>query len=46
LNRLRTPLILALVLILADQALKIAIKTQFALGDAVKLTPWFHLHFT
>ena len=45
-NRLRNPLILALVLILSDQALKIAIKTQFALGDAVKLTSWFHLHFT
>lgn len=45
-NRLRNPLILALVLIVADQALKIAIKTQFALGDAVELTSWFHLHFT
>ncbi len=37
---------LALALILADQALKIFIKTQFALGDSVALTPWFQLHFT
>ena len=37
---------LALVLIAADQALKIAIKTQFALGDSVELLPWFQLHFT
>jgi len=46
LNRLRKPLMLALVLIAADQALKIAIKTQFALGDSVELLPWFQLHFT
>ncbi len=43
---LRKPFILALALILADQALKIAIKTQFALGDSIEILPWFHLHFT
>lgn len=45
-SRLRNPIFLATVLILADQALKIAIKTQFALGDSVEIMPWFHLHFT
>ncbi len=45
-SRLRNPLILSTVLILADQALKIFIKTHFALGDSVELTPWFQLHFT
>ncbi len=33
-------------LLLADQALKIYIKTTFAFGESVELLPWFHLHFT
>lgn len=33
-------------LLLADQALKIYIKTHFAFGESVEVLPWFHLHFT
>lgn len=36
--------IVALVVI-ADQALKIWVKTHFAWGEDVEITPWWHLKF-
>ena len=42
----RGPLALIGLLLLADQALKLWIKTHFAFGESVELLPWFHLHFT
>lgn len=42
----RGPLALIGLLLLADQALKIYIKTHFAFGESVEILPWFHLHFT
>lgn len=45
-SALKKPLILAGVLILLDQILKVWIKTTFRLGESFELTPWFQLHFT
>jgi len=36
--------IIALIII-ADQSLKIFIKTNYHFGEANKILPWFHLHF-
>jgi signal peptidase II len=42
----RNALLLVLLIIIADQAIKIYIKTHFCNGDDVKLMgDWFHLHF-
>ncbi len=42
----RGPLWLALCVVLADQAIKIYIKTAFYFGESREIFPWFHLHFT
>lgn len=34
-----------MLVILADQALKIWVKTSFYLGEDLEITPWFHLKF-
>lgn len=38
-------LIIILLIIVADQALKVWIKTTFYLGEDLEITSWFHLHF-
>lgn len=38
-------LIIILLVIVADQALKVWIKTTFYLGEDLEITSWFHLHF-
>jgi len=44
--RFRNAIILILLIIVADQALKIFIKTNFCVGDEVKIAGgWFRLHF-
>ena len=37
--------ILAVVLLIADQALKIWVKTSMCLDETIEILPWFHLHF-
>ena len=42
----RNALLIVLLIIVADQALKIYIKTHFANGDEVRIIgSWFRLHF-
>ncbi|NDC41241.1 MAG: lipoprotein signal peptidase, partial [Chitinophagia bacterium] len=42
----RSALLLVLLIIIADQAIKIYVKTHFCNGDDVKMIgSWFHLHF-
>jgi len=43
---LRRPLLIVFLVLLADQALKIWIKTHFEMGEEIKITDWFILHFT
>ena len=43
---LKKPLLLALLLVLVDQAIKIWIKSTYHLGESHEITSWFHLHFT
>ncbi len=43
--RLRNTIILATVLVLLDQILKIWIKTNLCLDQSIEIFPWFHLHF-
>ena len=43
---LKKPLLFAALFIFLDQALKIWIKTTFALGESVDIASWFQLHFT
>ena len=43
---LKKPLLIAALFVFLDQALKIWIKTTFALGESVDITSWFQLHFT
>ncbi len=38
-------LIIAVVIIIADQALKIWVKTSFYMGEDLEITKWFHLKF-
>ena len=38
-------LIIAIAVIIADQALKIWVKTSFYLGEDLEITKWFHLKF-
>ncbi len=37
--------IIALVLLLLDQILKIWVKTSMCLDESIEILPWFHLHF-
>lgn len=43
---MRRPLLIVFLVLLADQALKIWIKTHFEMGEEIKITDWFILHFT
>lgn len=43
---MRKPLLLIFVILLADQLLKIWIKTHMYLGQEFRITDWFILHFT
>ena len=43
--KLRKVVILIAVIILADQILKIWIKTSYPTGNVKEILPWFHLHF-
>ncbi|MDE7437174.1 MAG: lipoprotein signal peptidase [Muribaculaceae bacterium] len=38
-------LIIAILIIIADQALKIWVKTSFYMGEDLEITKWFHLKF-
>lgn len=42
----KKPLLIVLAVVLADQALKIWVKTSFYLGEDLRITDWFILHFT
>jgi signal peptidase II len=39
-------LLIILLILILDQTLKIWIKTNFALGESVRITDWFYLYFT
>lgn len=41
----RLALIIILAVLIADQAIKIWVKTSFYLGEDLEITPWFHLKF-
>lgn len=43
---MKKPLLIILLVLLADQILKIYIKTHFALGEEYRIAPWFIIHFT
>jgi signal peptidase II len=43
--KLRSAVILIVLIIIADQALKIWIKTGYPTGKVTEILPWFHLHF-
>ena len=43
--KLRNTVILATVLILLDQILKIWVKTNMCLDESIEIFPWFQLHF-
>lgn len=43
--RLRNVVFIIALIIIADQALKIWIKTGFQFGEAKEILPWFQLHF-
>ena len=45
-KRLKIALIVILGVLLADQLIKIYIKTHFALGEEHSFFPWFKIHFT
>jgi signal peptidase II len=43
--KLKYVIFIIALIIIADQALKIFIKTNYHFGEANKIVPWFHLHF-
>jgi signal peptidase II len=43
---LRLPFIISICLVFLDQASKLWIKSNLALGESIVLTEWFQLHFT
>ena len=43
---LKKPIILIILVLLIDQISKIYIKTHFMLGEEVRVTDWFIIHFT
>ena len=43
---LRRPFIISICLVFLDQASKLWIKSNLALGESIVLTEWFQLHFT
>jgi len=40
-----TAIAVVLLILLADQIIKIWVKTTMALGDDIQITPWFHIRF-
>jgi signal peptidase II len=42
----KRPLLIILLVLVLDQALKIYIKTHFVLGEEYRIAPWFIIHFT
>jgi signal peptidase II len=42
----KRPLLIILLVLVLDQALKIYIKTHFILGEEYRIAPWFIIHFT
>jgi len=43
--KLRTVVLIIAIIIIADQVLKIWIKTSYPTGKVMEIFPWFHLHF-
>ncbi|NNM95368.1 MAG: lipoprotein signal peptidase [Bacteroidia bacterium] len=43
---MKRPILIILLVLIADQALKIYIKTHFAIGEEYRIAPWFIIHFT
>jgi signal peptidase II len=43
---LKVPIIIILLVLLLDQTIKIYIKTHFLLGEEIRFTNWFIIHFT
>ena len=43
---MKKPLLLVLLVLLADQALKIWVKTHMMLGEEIRIADWFVIHFT
>lgn len=43
---MKKPLLLVLLVLLADQALKIWVKTHMMLGEEIRIADWFIIHFT
>lgn len=44
--KLKKPVLLIFLVLLIDQVSKIYIKTNFMLGEEIKITEWFIIHFT
>lgn len=44
--RAAKPLLLIFILLLADQGLKVWVKTHMFLGEELEVAPWFKIHFT
>jgi signal peptidase II len=45
-KKLKKPILLIILVLLIDQISKIYIKTHFQLGEEVRVTDWFIIHFT
>lgn len=43
---MRRPVLIILIILLLDQALKVWVKTHMYLGEEFSITPWFIIHFT
>lgn len=43
---MKKPLLLVVLILVLDQAVKIWIKTHFQLGEEIRVTDWFIIHFT
>lgn len=43
---MKKPLLIVLLVLLADQALKIWVKTHMMLGEEIRIADWFIIHFT
>jgi len=45
-KKLKKPILLIILVLLIDQISKIYIKTHFQLGEEIRVTDWFIIHFT
>lgn len=43
---MKKPILIILLVLFADQFIKIYIKTHFAIGEEYRIAPWFIIHFT